>query len=431
LPIERTSKKTFINHFNLAARRYNRARQDHSNGTDWIRNFKMEGISRRIQAGHGLTHLEISRAISLARILLIMGLVCVHFEQFPNSTVSPLAGLDIHNHPFVTWLDSTIRLTFYTVVPVLSMISGWLFFSFTEDAWGTIKRRMKKRFTSLYLPLLGWNTAYLIGLYTLWKFHPEYPLFDILQIKFATANLHNYLDAIGGFTHRPIGFQFWFVRDLFVTAMVSPVLWLMIRYAPWVGAAGLLVAWLCNSHLVIFCRTDVVFFFYLGALVRQKKLPMRIPMPLLIGITAFYVSWAAIRALAPYVVHFDGYTGPAWIEFLTRAMRMAGVVGAWGILYRLAQTKLGGNFGSRYGGVAFFLHAAHWPLLAILKIELWPLLPAQTGFWMLVYYFTCIALTISIGVGSGLMLAYKLPRVFAAMNGGRLLEQTVKSPTVP
>jgi len=382
-------------------------------------------------AGHGLSQPEISRAISFARIMLIVGLVCVHFENFPNSAASPIAGLDIHNHPFATWVDATIRLIFYTVVPLLSMISGWLFFSFTGDAWATIKKRMRKRFISLYLPLLGWNAFYLAATYTLWKFHPDYPLFDILNIKFATANLHNYIDAVTGATHRPIGFQFWFVRDLFVTAICSPVLWLMIRRVPYYGAAALLLAWLCNSHLIIFHRPDVVFFFYMGALVRQKQLRITIPLPVVIGLTGFYLSWAGLRALAPYVFEFNGYIGPEWLDVLTRAMRIVGVMGCWGLMYRVAQTKTGGKTGANFGGVAFFLHAAHWPLLAILKIELWPLLPAQTDFWMILYYFCCIGLTVTIGTGLGLTLAYKLPRVFAAMNGGRLLEQTIKSPVLP
>jgi len=376
--------------------------------------------SKTAPTPHGLSLDEISRAISFARITLIIGLVFVHFGPFPNSAASPLAGLDTQNHQFATWLNSAVRLFFYTVVPLLSMISGWLFFTFMGDPWTSIKTRMRRRAKSLYLPLVAWNAIYMIGTYALFRINPHYPLFDVLNIKYANASWLNYIDAVFGIAHRPLAFQFWFVRDLFVTAMISPLLWLMIKHIPWLGAAALCAAWLCNSHLVIFFRPDVVFFFYLGALVHQKKLSIVMPLPLVAGLVALYLLWAGLRALAPYIVVFDGDHGPLWIEVATRAMRLIGVIGWWGIMYRAAQTRAGGAIGE-YGGVAFFLHAAHWPLLAIIKIELWRLLPGDSDFWMVAHYFASVALTVLIGTSLGVFLARKTPGLFAFMNGGRAL----------
>jgi hypothetical protein len=83
-----------------------------------------------------------------------------------------------------------------------------------------------------------------------------------------------------------------------------------------------------------------------------------------------------------------------------------------------------GIFIGTYSGLAFFLHSAHWPLIAFLKIWLWPLLPAETDFWMLVHDFACVSLTVTIGLGFGILLNRYAPTVFALMNGGRLLGET-------
>ena len=58
---------------------------------------------------------------------------------------------------------------FFSVVPLLSTISGWLFFSFPqEDGPGrALKKRIRSRFKSLYLPLAVWNAAYLAVFYVM------------------------------------------------------------------------------------------------------------------------------------------------------------------------------------------------------------------------------------------------------------------------
>ena len=376
-----------------------------------------------LPASRSLSPMEISRTISLARILLITGLVFLHYLQFPNSKTWPYTGLDLKEHSFATWLNSTVFFFFLSVVPLLSMISGWLFFSFKDgNPWKTIFVRIRRRFTSLYLPLVFWNGLFMVGLYAVFKTNPHYPLLDELNMDFSKAGYKAYINGIFGLTHPPIGFQFWFVRDLFVTALVSPLYLLMIRRIPWLGAAALGIAWLCNAPMMIFMRPDVPFFFYLGALVSMKQLPLTIPKRVAIGAAALFITLSCLRALAPIAVDLSGDI-PVWLRTATSLMRFIGIVGCWGALQHMAQTKRGIGIGN-YGGLAFFLHSTHWPLLTILKIWLWPLMPAQNDFWMLVHDLVCVIVTVVIGLGFGILLNRYAPAAFALMNGGRLLKQT-------
>jgi succinoglycan biosynthesis protein ExoH len=132
---------------------------------------------------------------------------------------------------------------------------------------------------------------------------------------------------------------------------------------------------------------------------------------------ALYVVMCAVRTLAPYLV---GDGNPFILQVMTRGMRLVGVLACWGLFQRIALTQLGATV-ARFGGLAFFLHAAHYPLIAEVKLILWDLLPAETQPWMLVHYVASVAVTVAIGIGFGLMLTRFASKAFALLNGGRVV----------
>jgi|CXWL01.1.fsa_nt_gi hypothetical protein len=372
-----------------------------------------------------LTQSEISHSIGLSRILLIVGLVFLHYGNFPNSEISPFRGMDLNAHSFATWLNSAVLFFFFSAVPLLSMVSGWLFFSFKDDAKTALKTRIKRRFFSLYMPLVIFNIGYLALFYAMYRINPNASFFTTstrIDIRFASAGLFDYVNAITGIIDNPVAFQFWFVRDLFVSVLVSPIFWLALRYAPFLCAAIFCAIWLYGYNMEIFLRSDVPFFFYLGGLVRTKNMSLTIPLRITIGLFAIFVVFAGMRAFAPYMITLDADGHSFWLDLLTRIMRIVGVLGCWGMIYRAAQTKLGKHL-SIYGGLAFFLHSAHWPMLAVVKVVVWKFVPAQNDLWMIMHLITSVTTTIAIGLAMGILLARFFPRLFSLMNGGRLLTQ--------
>src|SRR5688572_6569261 len=81
-----------------------------------------------------LTKAQLSQVISFSRITLIIGLVFLHYEKFPNSRITPFRGMDTEAFQVATFLNSFVLFFFFAVVPLLSMMSGWLFFSFRNNA---------------------------------------------------------------------------------------------------------------------------------------------------------------------------------------------------------------------------------------------------------------------------------------------------------
>ena len=366
--------------------------------------------------GAALTKQELSQTISFARITLIVGLVFLHYDSFPNARISPFRGLDTTQDQVATFVQSFVLFFFFSVVPLLSMISGWLFFSFLSDPSAALLSRIRRRFVSLYLPLVFWNTLFLASLLGIYYVAPHYPLLAQMNIDFGTAGPRDYVNAVFGITQHPVGFQFWFVRDLFVTVLVSPLLWMMLTRAPLFGAVVLGGSWLAGHDLWIFFRTDVVFFFYVGGLIRTRSIPVEIGSRATWVFVLVYVALCAARTLAPYAV---GDANPYVLQVATRGMRLVGVLACWGVFQRVALTSMGAQV-ARFGGLAFFLHAAHYPLIEEVKLALWDVLPTHTQAGMLLHYVVSVAVTTTIGIGLGLLLTRFAPRVFSLFNGGRV-----------
>jgi succinoglycan biosynthesis protein ExoH len=361
---------------------------------------------------------QLSLTIDLSRIALIVGIVFLHYGMYPNFRVSPFGGVSVDEHEVAMFVNSFLLFFFFSVVPLLSMISGWLFFAFLNDPGANpdtaLRSRIRKRWRSLYLPLVLWNLLYVAVLTVLFVYAPDHTLFKSLNLDFRHAGVGEFLNAIFAVTHRPIAFQFWFVRDLFLTILLSPLLWLLLRRAPLTGAAALGITWLCNYDLVIFFRPDVLFFFYMGGLLRMRGAQVGISWEATRWLIGIYVALVTVRALVPYVVDESTVA----LGLVTRGMRLVGVLACWGFFLKLARAPLGARL-SRWGPMAFFLYAMHFPLMAQIKLILWDALPRINDFWMVTHYIASVTVTIIVALTSAVVLSRHAPRAFALLNGGR------------
>ena len=375
-----------------------------------------QGPLRPAEAVRG-TDAAQSRAIEVARVLLVVGLVFVHYFNFPNMATSGFQGMNPREHQVASLVNSAIVFFFFSSVPLLSTISGWLFFRIAAAPWRTIRRRMHSRVWSLFAPLLVWNAIYLgtaFGLHAAGKGSG----FVAQLIDFRHAGLMTYVNAVTALHGLPIGVQFWFVRDLFVSVLVSPLLWLMMRRAPLLGAVALGAVWISGGTLGIFVRTDVVFFFYLGGVLQQRRAELEVSWSTTRIVLACYLALAVLLALSPLVMDTRSPHGEMLMDIATRAIRPVGVVACWGVALRIAATPAG-VWLARYGGFAFFLHAAHFPLIVAVKGALWRLLPAESDGWMLVHYVASVGVTVLLAAFAGACLYRVAPALYAFLAGGR------------
>jgi surface polysaccharide O-acyltransferase-like enzyme len=368
--------------------------------------------------GARLSEAELSRAISLARIALIVGIVFLHYGPFPNSSVLPQYGLDVSAHQLATAINSFVLFVFFAAVPLLSIISGWLFFSFKDEPLTQIQTRIKRRIRSLYLPLILWNMVWLAVLLALFTFMPGSPVFHELAYDLSKAGAWDYINMVFAISDNPIAYQFWFVRDLFVAVLISPLLWLMLTRMPYAGALVLGAVWLAAVDLHIFFRPAVLFFFYVGGLLRRKEITPTIGLNATFALIFIYFTLTALRTALPALAGPSADLAHFPYPMMTRALKLVGVLACWGIISNAARTRTGA-FIAQFGGLSFFLFCIHVPLIAFVKAVLWRWLPNHNDSWMLFQYVLTIGVTLILALSAAYGTARRFPGVFAMLNGGR------------
>lgn len=170
------------------------------------------------------------------RLPLMVAIVCIHAWQ----TEVIVDGHDLVQEgqlPFfslVKWL--LIDVLCNTAVPLFACFSGFLFFANTSQAFplSTYWQKLQHRGRSLLLPYLLWNTIILIltaiGQTLLPSLAPEgtkmvmdfrwsdflYAFWDMRQVQ-------------PTWPPYPICYQFWFLRDIMLLGLATPLLWLGFR----------------------------------------------------------------------------------------------------------------------------------------------------------------------------------------------------------
>jgi surface polysaccharide O-acyltransferase-like enzyme len=363
---------------------------------------------------------ELRDSIEVARVALVIGLVFLHYFNFPTDARPPFQGIDPARHQLATFVNGFLTFFFFSAVPLLSAISGWLFFGFQGDPQAAIGRRIAGRMRSLLLPLVLWNAMTLAVAALAQRLVPQTGFAQQFGVQVAQAGPMELANALLGLTALPIAFQFWFVRDLFVTVLCAPLLWVLLRRAPLAGAVLLGGAWLAGFTFGIFIRTDVLFFFYLGALVRRRGIDPRIGAQATLLLLAAFSLLTALRSLAPLAFDLQDPATAAWIEVATRMTRPVGVLACWGACLHLAAMPSLGAL-ARLGGFAFFLHAAHYPVIALVKDLLWRVTPGTGDGWLLLHYGASVALTVALVFSGGWLLHRLWPAAYGVLAGGRSL----------
>lgn len=125
-------------------------------------------------------------------------------------------------------------------VPAFCVFSGYLFFlNFREWTWSGYGDKLRRRVHSLLLPYLAWNTLALVLIALVSLAHDirhGLPADNIISLL-SDPGWHIYYDATtidGPFAGNeafgaPIDLPLWFIRDLIVTVILTPVIYFVVR----------------------------------------------------------------------------------------------------------------------------------------------------------------------------------------------------------
>lgn len=214
------------------------------------------------------------KVINELKFLLIILVLFIHSTGFP-----PLSRANIDLTTVESWdIYHLIRLIIgYIIgqgaVPAFFLISGFLFFWNVEYFnRKTYISKLKRRVRTLLIPYLLWNLLYILLFLIPLCYHS-------IKTDTITTSLSNFFKENNIFTllwsnkrGYPANIPLWFVRDLMVMNLVSPIVYLLVKKLKSVFLLFVLCAWLLRGWINLPFVQNVAFcFFSIGAYLSIKR----------------------------------------------------------------------------------------------------------------------------------------------------------------
>lgn len=296
-------------------------------------------------------------------------------------------------------------------VPIFFTISGYLFFIKNNGTFIEYTINLKKRFKTLVVPYLFWSVSFFLFFLAM-QLIPQTRLFfkQKLIIDYTSSEVLNSIFI------NPIPFQFWFIRDLFVFVLLSPLLYFLLKYLKILLVVFLLGLWYIHFDFKIF-SCEALLFFALGSFFGINKYNLE-----KIRFTKYSIHliliWLVLIFLETVLVN-QGYVNNYLIHALHKSNILVGIFGIWAFYdFVFEKSKIfKGRFFS-FASMSFFVYAFHEPLLEIIKVVFYRII-GKSQLSMLCIYIISPILIISISIALGIYLKRFLPNFFKVITGGR------------
>lgn len=343
-----------------------------------------------------MTYQEIqSRSIDFLRFPLIIGVIFIH-NYSPTTIVQ---GVEIGNDSFMPIYHTASELFSQVIgrvaVPLFFLISGFLFFLNIDFNKEIYSHKLKSRVKSLLIPYLFWNIAFLLFYYTAshlpilqnWFKGCEYTPGFILSSLWGRAGG----DPLNPMTY-PIAYQFWFIRDLMVVVILTPIIHLLVKYTKLYGLGLFCILWYfdCWPGFMQYhgLSINAWFFFYIGAYlsINRKNL-----------VETFGKVAVPIYVIYPIMALVDVCTkDSSYNIYIHNAAILTGIL----FFFNLTSHYIGkGSWKTNVilSGSSFFIFAIHdpWLLSQFRKIAFKTLQPETDGMLTLIYFIIPLFVTLT------------------------------------
>jgi succinoglycan biosynthesis protein ExoH len=344
---------------------------------------------------------NVSSRINLMRIVLISGIVFVHVPYDPLN--SPFLG----NNGLIDWLRVFLGDSLFRVgVPCLSAISGYLLFRRGLDGF-SYGKTMRTKAATVLVPFLLWNLAFLAFVFVAqssgigFGYLPD--VVNATPREWAT-----FAFALEGW---PINLPLYFLRDLLLCLVLSPVLgYLVMRYP----RATLLVFFAYAVLPVpngIFLKKSILFGFSVGIAVALHKVDLKAVDRHAAAIVAAVLGGALLLSVGLYQF---GPEFPLWLDMLRAVIALSGIVGSWALSGLLIRTRTGERL-AKGGGLSFWIFCAHYPLL----IAMWMVWNRMGVDHYVLFYIAASLLVFALLVPSHALVQRSLPALHGLLTGNR------------
>lgn len=363
-----------------------------------------------------------SKTIRFLRFPLAVGVVLAHshYSELTIHGADLMEGGHFPVYTIISYLFSDILARI--PVPLFFILSGFLFFYKVPSFNGQVYwEKIKKRARTLLVPYLFWNLVVIALLFLSQTLFPglmsgnkklvcDYTLSDWLW-SFWNRDMVNPLTHNSGYP-RPACYQLWFVRDLMVAVLFSPLIYLLVKRFRHYAVICLGALWLFDDTIFYVTGLSITAFFFFSAgaffSIHKKNFVEKMK-PFLSVSAAFYVLMTVVEL-------YLGEQG--WHVYLFQVNILAGIVLAVSLSAHFIE-KGKWKVSLFLSGSSFFIYAFHAMPLSFVFKSLFKLLRPHSDGMMLALY----VVSPSVVILSGLLLYYilkkQLPAFTSLITGGR------------
>ena len=291
--------------------------------------------------------------------------------------------------------------------PLFFCISGFLFFLGMERV-NECYPKIRKRARTLLIPYLIWNIVFVLWFVVLQNL-PGISAFinsDVVGSVFGSG--------LGqGFRYlfiKPAAFQLWFLRDLIIYVVLSPILFFFLKRTKWLV---LVILFIASSLAFIFLSPEVkvwgLFFFAIGGNMALYHCQIENPKWVTLVCILLYLGNAALSTFVP------GY-----LKGIETVCMLCGVIAIWGGYDLIVKTENSKAIDAlaRLGTYSFFVYCFHEPVLNIIK-KVGLKVAGCNGASLIVLYLACPIVMYCVAVLVAVLLKRYVPKVYAVLTGGR------------
>ncbi len=345
--------------------------------------------------------------IDALRFPLIVGVVFIH-GVLPNVSYSLGGEYPIYSicSKFFSGVVAEI------CVPLFFLFSGFMFF-YSVDTFSTsvYLAKLRRRFISLFIPYLFWNILAFVFLYLFsdrLAINHRYDFTSISSISLLWSV------PISGRVVPPIAWQFWFIRDLIVCCLMSPLIYMLVTRTRHLGVILLGLAWFVGYEIPVIgpygFSMAAIFFFTLGAWCSRYR------RNLFSSVCPF--RFCSFLWLCFVILSFVSFS-PTVKILVNRCLIISGII----LLFWLCKFLMSGNrlksvpflTSSVFFVFAFHVQYAESPLRKLLFMFFSP----ESDLAITVVYFSHIVLSLVLSLGVYYLLSRFTPSFCRIITGSR------------
>jgi len=360
---------------------------------------------------------DVSELIRALRLVMVIGLVFVHFGNFPGEALDPFSGVINPNYFLASSLNSFFTYFFLCSVPILSLISGYLF-SYKNEI--TYLDTLKKKYKTLVKPYLTWTLLWVLFAFVLFKIGQSSGRFTYFDLGFDNYSLLTFMNNVVGLTEAPFAFQFWFVHDLILSILITPFLFWTFKRLGWIMVLIPFTLWLLEFEALVFFNYKVISFFALGLYVGHKDIALSLPKRfallnlsilafIILVLTRIYLP-ASNDGVMPFEVQFE------------LLLRVIGSIAIITLTLHLRQWLPSFyRFLVKQSGKAFYLHAFHFPVVILVKQVLFSLGLFSGNLGHIALWLASVLITVLLAFLTAQATHITVPSLYRHLNGQRTI----------